>query len=79
MSRSGVTDVSHGRDPEVAASGIAQCLMPTKSFPPTPTFLTAGAFVSLASVWPSARFLPSSMLLAGLLNGAIVAFPNKRD
>ena len=56
MSRSGVTDVSHARDPEVAASGIAQW-----------------------SVWPSARFLPSSMLVAGLLNGVIVAFPNKRD
>ena len=39
------------------------------------------AFVSLASVWPSARFFAgrSSMLLAGLLNGAIVAFPNKRQ
>jgi len=38
------------------------------------------AFVSLASV-PSARFFAggSSMLLAGLLNGAIVAFPNKRQ
>jgi hypothetical protein len=59
VSRSGVTDVSHGRDPEAAASGIAQCPTPTKSLlPPTPHFVAAGAFVSLASVWPSARFLP---------------------
>ena len=37
--------------------------------------------VGIASVWPSARFFAgrSSMLLAGLLNGAIVAFPNKRE
>jgi hypothetical protein len=48
--------------------------------PADPTFLAAGAFVSLASVWPSEVFAArSSMLLAGLLNGAIVAFPNKRD
>jgi hypothetical protein len=48
--------------------------------PADPTFLAAGAFVSLALVAQREVFAArSSMLLAGLLNGAIVAFPNKRD
>jgi len=31
---------------------------------PTPHFLAAGAFISLASVWPSARFLPPPFINA---------------